>query len=119
APSATCSITNTAVVDPDNAIAEGNELNNTSAAVNTSVGGPPASPLLDIKKTDGNPNLGVPWATGAGPDPVNPGQKLTYKIQVTNKATGTNSTANDVVMSDATQGLDAASVVASQTTVGG
>jgi uncharacterized repeat protein (TIGR01451 family) len=118
-PSAAGSITNTAVVDPDNTIAETNELNNTSAAVNTSVGGPAPTPLLTIQKTDGTPNLGAAWATGAGPDPVNPGQKLTYKIQVVNAATGNNATANDVVMADATQGLDAASIVASQTIVGG
>ena len=36
-PAATGAITNTAVVDPDNAIIEGNELNNTSALVNTQV----------------------------------------------------------------------------------
>ena len=43
-------------------IVESNELNNTSAKVNTSVGGTPPAPLLDIKKTDGNP---VP-TSGAG-----------------------------------------------------
>ena len=48
-------ITNTAVVDPDNTIEESNELNNTSATVNTSLGGPPPAPLLSIKKTDGEP----------------------------------------------------------------
>ena len=40
----------------------------------------------------------MPWGTGAGPDPVNPGQKLTYKILVTNNATGNNSRADDVVV---------------------
>src|SRR5712692_7349457 len=73
-------ITNTAVVDPDNTIAESNELNNTSATVNTSVGGTPVLPLLEIHKTDNNPNV-YPWSTGAGPDPVNPGQKLTYRSE--------------------------------------
>lgn len=107
-------ITNTAVVDPDNAIAESNELNNTSAAVYTTVGGPPPAPLLDIKKTDGNPAPSGTWWTGAGPDPVTPGQPITYKILVTNNATGTNSRADDVVVTDGTQGLDAASIVASQ-----
>ena len=106
------------MVDPDNTIAETNELNNTSALVNTTVGGPPAAPLLDIKKTDGNPAPGA-WGTGAGPDPVNPGQKLTYKILVTNNATGNNARADDVVVTDATQGLEAASIVASQTIVNG
>ena len=115
---ATGPLTNTAVVDPDNSITETNELNNTSAAVNTTVGGPPPPPLLDIKKTDGIPVPGS-WGTGAGPDPVNPGQKLTYKILVTNNATGNNSRADDVVVTDATQGLEAASIVASQVIVNG
>jgi uncharacterized repeat protein (TIGR01451 family) len=110
-------LTNTAVVDPDNSIAETNELNNTSASVNTTVGGPPPAPLLAILKTD-NP-AAYPWSAGAGPDPVNPGQKVTYKIQVKNNATGTNSRADDVVTTDSTQGLDASSITASQTIVNG
>ncbi|MDQ1382151.1 MAG: hypothetical protein QOJ71_2870 [Actinomycetota bacterium] len=120
APGVAGSITNTAVVDPDNTIAETNELNNTSASVNTAVGSsPPPTPLLTIQNTDGSPSIGASWTTGAGPDPVNPGQKLTYKIQVINTAGGNNATANDVVVTDNTQGLDAASIVASQTVVGG
>ncbi len=113
------SLTNTAVVDPDNAIVESNELNNTSAAVNTSVGGPAPAPLLSIEKTDGTPAPSGSWGTGAGPDPVNPGQTLTYKILVRNNATGNNARADDVVVTDATQGLEAASITASQTIVGG
>jgi uncharacterized repeat protein (TIGR01451 family) len=109
-------ITNTAVVDPDNTIEESNELNNTSATVNTTLGGPPAAPLLSIKKTDGNPDLGVPWDTGAGPDPVNPGEELVYKIQVVNNAT---SRADDVRVSDTTQSLEASSIIASQVIVDG
>jgi uncharacterized repeat protein (TIGR01451 family) len=120
APGVAGSITNTAAVDPDNTIAETNELNNTSASVNTAVGSsPPPTPLLTIKNTDGSPSIGALWTTGAGPDPVNPGQQLTYKIQVVNTATGNNATANDVVVTDNTQGLDAASIVASQSIVGG
>src|SRR5204862_92125 len=56
-------LTNTAVVDPNNSIQESNELNNTSAAVNTSVSGPPPAPLLSIQKTDGKPATGAAWAT--------------------------------------------------------
>ena len=41
-------ITNTAVVDPDNTIAESNELNNTSALVNTQVTGAIDAPALGI-----------------------------------------------------------------------
>lgn len=116
APSATGTITNTAVVDPDNTIVESNELNNTSATVNTSVEGPAPSPLLSIIKTDGNPDLNVPWDDGAGPDPVNPGDWLTYVIQVVNTA---NSRADDVRISDTTQGLEASSLIVSQVVVGG
>jgi uncharacterized repeat protein (TIGR01451 family) len=118
-------LTNTAVVDPDNTIPESNEFNNTSATVNTNVGGPPAPALLEIKKTDGSPlptvDPGDPplWWAGAGPDPVNPGQTLTYKILVVNEATGTNPTATSLVVTDGTQGLDASSIVASETVVNG
>ena len=107
-------LTNTAVVDPDNDIEESNELNNASAAVNTAVGGPPPGPLLSIAKTD-DPNA-YPWSAGAGPDPVNPGQELVYKIQVKNLAT---TRADDVIVSDGTQGLDASSIIASQVVANG
>ncbi len=116
APGSGTKITNTAVVDPDNAIEESNELNNTSASVNTSLEGPPPEPLLSIHKTDGNPDLGVSWDSGAGPDPVNPGEILTYVVQVKNNAT---SRADDVRISDTFQGLEASSLVVSQTVVGG
>ncbi|MCA1683902.1 MAG: DUF11 domain-containing protein, partial [Actinobacteria bacterium] len=105
------SLTNTAVVDPDSAIAEGNELNNTSATVNTAVTTTPAAGSLSIVNTD-DPALIV----GAGPDPVVPMDKLTYKIRVTN--TGT-TRADDVVVVVGTQGLEAASIVATQAIVGG
>src|SRR5262249_17187692 len=81
--------------------------------------GTPAPPLLDIKKTDGNPAPSGTWWTGAGPDPVNPGQKITYKILVTNNATGMNSRADDVVITDGTQGLEASSIIVSQVVVNG
>lgn len=118
APTTAGLITNTSVVDPDNTIAESNELNNTSATVSTQVGSAQIGPLLDIKKTDGNPVPGS-WGTGAGPDPAWPGTRLTYKILVTNNATGSNATATNVVTTDPTQGLDASSIVASQTVVNG
>jgi uncharacterized repeat protein (TIGR01451 family) len=118
-PPAATTLTNTAVVDPLNAIAEANELNNTSATVNTSVGSPPAPPLLEIKKTDGSPAPDGPWGNGAGPDPVIPGQKITYKILVKNNASGSNSRADDVVVTDGTHGLEAASITVSQVVVNG
>ncbi len=115
-PASGSQITNTAVVDPDDAIEESNELNNTSASVNTSLQGPPPEPLLSIAKTDGKPDIGVPWDTGAGPDPVNPGEWLTYVIQVRNNAS---SRADDVRISDTFQGLEASTLIVSQTVVDG
>src|SRR5580765_2824581 len=83
-PAATGTITNTAVVDPNNTIPESDELNNTSALVNTAVTAAPPPPTgLSINATDGSefaPGPPPAWATGAGPDPVKPGQTLTYKI---------------------------------------
>jgi uncharacterized repeat protein (TIGR01451 family) len=114
-PAATGPITNTAVVDPDDAILESNELNNTSSFA-TSVGGPPPDELLSIIKTDGNPDIGVLWDTDAGPDPVNPGEELVYMIQVMNNAT---SRADDVRITDTTQGLEASSMVVSMVVVDG
>src|SRR3954447_17070251 len=131
APGTIGSITNTAVVDPDNTIPESNELNNTSALVNTQVTAAPTSSLLTIDTTDGAPAVsGSPaWAAGAGPvaaapggaprggpDPVNPGQTLTYKIHVVNTAS---TRADDVRVVDGTQGLVAASVTASRAIVSG
>jgi uncharacterized repeat protein (TIGR01451 family) len=118
APATPDTITNTAVVDPDNTIVETNELNNTSALVNTQVTASQTSGLLTIDKTDGSPAVaGNPaWAQGAGPDPVNPGQTLTYKIHVVNTAS---TRADDVRVVDGTQGLVAASVTAQQAIVNG
>jgi uncharacterized repeat protein (TIGR01451 family) len=103
APSATGGIANTAVVDPNNTIPESNELNNTSATVSTSVTSAPAPQGLTISKAD-------------SPDPVIPGAILSYTIIVNNIAT---SRADDVVVVDGTQGLEAASITASQVIVNG
>lgn len=100
-PSATGSITNTAVVDPDNTIPESNEQNNTSAIVNTSVTSAPPPPALAIQLTD-------------NPDPVVPGAVLTYQILVTNTSTGR---ADDVNIVDGTQGLNASTLSFSNLTV--
>jgi uncharacterized repeat protein (TIGR01451 family) len=104
-------LTNTASVDPDNSIAESNELNNTSATVNTSVTTANAAPPLTIVKTD-DPAV----IAGAGPDPVSPGGTLVYKVRVTNVGT---TRADDVTVVDGTQGLEAASIVATQAVVNG
>jgi uncharacterized repeat protein (TIGR01451 family) len=102
-PALTGTITNTAAVDPDIAIAELNELNNTTALVSTQVTSGSPSPSLSIQNVD-------------APDPVTPGQKLTYIITVTNNAA---TRADDVVVVDGTQGLTAASITASQVVTNG
>jgi uncharacterized repeat protein (TIGR01451 family) len=114
-PATSGAITNTAIVDPDNTIEESNELNNTSALVNTQVGGtpPPGSLTIDVTDVDAP---GADWSDGAGPDPVTPGQALTYKILVTN----TSSTrADDVTMVNGTQGLNASAVSINQVITNG
>lgn len=115
APAATGTITNTASVDPDNTITESNELNNASSLVNTQVTSSGGGGLLTIDKTDSNA-AGQTWDDGAGPDPVVPGGLVTYKILVTNP---TPNRADDVVVVDGTQGLEAASIQVSQAITNG
>ena len=114
-PAAPTTITNTASVDPDSAIQESNELNNTSALVNTSVinGPPPPTYGFSIDKTD--VDSAAAWDNGAGFDPTKPGDTVTYKILVTNiSPAGTTNRADDVVVIDGTQGLEAASIQVNQ-----
>lgn len=110
-PNAVGTITNTAVVDPDNSIQEADELNNTSALVNTQVTSGPAPPALTIIKTD---DPGV--LAGAGPDPVFPGGLLTYKIELKNNS---DTRADDVQIVDGTQSLEAASITVNQVITNG
>ncbi len=102
-PATTGAITNTAVVDPDDTVAEGDELNNTAALPDTQVtaASPPADLSIDVEDS---------------PDPVNPGELLTYTITVTN---GSDRRTDDVVVAHVTQGLAAASITAGQTVDGG
>ncbi|MFZ2493259.1 MAG: CARDB domain-containing protein [Thermoanaerobaculia bacterium] len=110
-PPVTGSITNTASVDPDNAISESNELNNTSALVDTSVVSTSVQPPLTINLTDDGAQL-----AGAGPDPVIPNALLTYKILVTNTSS---LRADDVVIVNGTQGLQASSITGDQVVTNG
>lgn len=89
---------NTAVVDPFNEIAESNDLNNTGSLVSNKPA-PPAQTNLTITKTD-------------LVDPIRPGDIETYQIHVVNTAA---TRADSVAVVDSTQGLDAASVVATTT----
>ncbi|MBI2705790.1 MAG: DUF11 domain-containing protein, partial [Actinobacteria bacterium] len=102
APNAVGTITNTAVVDPLNTIPETNDGNNTATFMTqvTAVPGTPPSPLAVFK--NGTPN------------PVVPGQTLTWTIDITNISS---LAAGAITVSDGTTGLDAASVMAT-TTIG-
>src|SRR5262249_40141966 len=115
-PAPTGHIPNTAAVHPDNTSPESNELNNTSALVDTEVVASGGGGGLTIDKTDNNPASGA-WAVGAGPDPVKPGGTLTYKVLVTN--TTPDQRADDVVIVDGTQGLEAASIQVNQVITNG
>ncbi len=96
APTTDAVLTNTASVDPFNAIAESNELNNTSALVNTQVMKTPPPPPLSITKTDAT-------------DPIVPGDTEVYTVTVKNNAA---TRADDVVIVDGTQGLEASTLTA-------
>ena len=91
-------IENTAVVDPFDEIDELNELNNTGHLTAQGTPPPPQEGLT-ISKTD-------------APDPVRPGQTLSYDITVQNIG---DRRADSVAVVDTTQGLDAASIVATTT----
>lgn len=85
----------TAAVDPNNTIAEGNELNNASQATTEVTVGPPAGTLA-IDKSDAS-------------DPIAPGETLTYTLVMTNTS---EHRADYIEVVDGTQGLEAASVTA-------
>ena len=95
-PASVGTITNTAVVDPNDDIPESNELNNTAQKTTVVTTSPPPGGTLTVAKTD-------------TPDPVNPGDLLSYGILVTNTS---DFRATDVTVVDGTQGLDAASIAA-------
>ena len=89
----------TAVVDPYDTIDEVSELNNTGSLVSVS-GADAVQTGLQITMTD-------------SPDPLRPGDLLTYVITVKNL--DTKNRADNVSISDVFQGLDASSIVATTT----
>ncbi len=89
----------TAVVDPYDTVDELNELNNTGSLVSVS-GADAVQTGLQITMTD-------------SPDPLRPGDLLTYVITVKNL--DTKNRADNVSISDVTQGLDASSITATST----
>jgi uncharacterized repeat protein (TIGR01451 family) len=93
----------TAVVDPENAIAESNELNNTAQQTLTvPAAPPPAEPVTFVKTAASTVD-----PTGAQ---VRPNDTLTYTLTVKN--TSTKDSATRVQVTDGTQGLDQAAVSA-------
>jgi len=88
----------TAVVDPYDEIDELDELNNTGSLLSQPVQ-PPAQQGLTIAMTD-------------APNPVRPGQLLTYSIHIANIAA---TRADSIAMVDTTQGLQASSITATTT----
>ena len=97
--SAGSQLKDTAVVDPYDTIDEINELNNTGSLISVS-GADAVQTGLQITKVD-------------SPDPLRPGDLLTYMITVTNL--GTKDRADNVSVTDVTQGLDASSITATTT----
>jgi uncharacterized repeat protein (TIGR01451 family) len=87
---------NTAVVDPWDAIRETSELNNTGSLVSVNTPPPAQTGGLTIVKT-------------GTPDVLRPGDKITYTLVVANTAA---TRADNVAVTDVTQGLDAASITA-------
>lgn len=94
-------VTVTTAVDPFDAIAEANELNNNSQAT-TQVGNVPPPDTLALEKTDAS-------------DPIAPYETLTYTINLKNTSAYR---ADYIEVVDGTQGLDAASVSVSSSVTG-
>lgn len=93
APSFDTFVTVSTAVDPLDAIAEGNELNNASQAT-TQIGSQPAPDTLALEKTDAS-------------DPITPNEILTYTLKLKNTS---NYRADYIEIVDGTQGLEASSV---------
>jgi uncharacterized repeat protein (TIGR01451 family) len=105
-PGGSLSYVTTAVVDPENAIPESNELNNTSSWTLTVPTSPPPTQPITLTKTA----VSTVDPTGAQ---VRPNDTLTYTIKVTNTSPSKGgSSATRVMVTDGTQGLDQAAVTA-------
>lgn len=104
-PSGSLTYTTTAVVDPENAIPESNELNNTGQQTITVPASPPPSQPIVFTKTASS----TVDPTGAQ---ARPGDTLTYTITVKNTGTSTASNATRLQVTDQTQGLNQSAVTA-------
>jgi uncharacterized repeat protein (TIGR01451 family) len=101
-PGGSLSYTTTAVVDPENAIPESNELNNTAQQTLTVPAAPPPTQPISFTKTASSPVD----ATGAQ---VRPNDTLTYTITAKDTGSGSNN-ATRLQITDGTQGLDQSAV---------
>lgn len=101
----------TAAVDPENAITELDETNNTSSYL-TSIPGvtPPSEPMTFTKTVTSTVD-----STGSQ---ARPNDTLTYTLTVKNTGTAQTYKATRVEVTDGTQGLDAASVTATSSDSG-
>ncbi len=115
-------LTNTSVVDPDNTIDEGilgsttdpAELNNTSNTVTTTVSPIPPPPPGPITMTKVRFDPSAPTDTTKFNNPIAvPGDTIYYRLTVTN---GTKGRADYITVTDATQGLQAASITVTKAT---
>lgn len=97
----------TATVDPENAIAESNDENNTTSHTLAIPAGPPPSEPMTLTKTAAAPAVDAPGCNPCGTQ-VRPGDQLIYTITATN--TSTKWKASKLKITDGTQGLEAASL---------
>lgn len=104
-PSGSLTYKTTAAVDPEDAIAESNNLNNTAQQVLTVPASPPPSEPMTFTKTVAS----TVDPTGAQ---ARPGDTLTYTLTVKNTGTSNAFRATRVELTDGTQGLDQAGVSA-------
>lgn len=101
----------TAVVDPENAIPESNDNNNTSSHTLSVPAAPaPKEPMVFTKTAASSVD-----PSGAQ---ARPGDQLTYTLTVKNTGTTTGYKATRLQVTDGTQGLDAASVTATSSDPG-
>jgi len=101
-PNGSLSYTTTAVVDPENAIPESNELNNAAQQTLTVPAAPPPTQPITFTKSASSP-------VDPNGAQVRPNDTLTYTITAKNTGTGSNS-ATRLQITDGTQGLDQSAV---------
>lgn len=110
-PGQTLTYQTTAVVDPEDVIAENNDNNNTSSHTLSVPASPPTVEPLVFTKTAASP-------VDPNGAQVRPGDQLSYTLTVKNTGTSNSARATRLEVTDGTQGLDAASVTANSSDPG-